>query len=369
MKIHKTGSNEFSKHVKMLVAGQPGSGKTRFASTFPNPVFANALGGLMSIAEKGVRYVDIHSEADMLQMKMMLDGFGVDTEEHFHGPVETLVVDTLDEFQRILLSERLASQKRSETTAGDWGWLSQRMHTIVEGLVRLPMNVVFVTHIKDVSDGITGQLFFKPSLQGSFCDHINQYVDFSLLVQAQHYKSGGPEIVEELGRDPFLSEDQATHIDYRFIRSYPCSMNEWVKDLSGSLPPELELNFQNDFDTLKGFIDEKRQTLPESETYDVPEDNAAAAASDLTSGVPVDTYIAQVRKNIDTSTKTEEVEPTATPVAIESAAESSAGESPIIAPCTDCGNSIENQDRVDLSMIRYRVPLCAECFNGRRNNN
>jgi hypothetical protein len=227
------------------------------------------------------------------------------------------------------------------------------------------MNVVFVTHIKDVSDGITGQLFFKPSLQGSFCDHINQYVDFSLLVQAQHYKSGGPEIVEELGRDPFLSEDQATHIDYRFIRSYPCSMNEWVKDLSGSLPPELELNFQNDFDTLKGFIDEKRQSLPESETYDVPEDDAAAVASDLTSGVPVDTYIAQVRKDI--SKPVEQAE--ATPVAIESAAESSAGESSTVAPCTDCGNSIENQDRVDLSMIRYRVPLCAECFNGRRNNN
>jgi DNA-directed RNA polymerase subunit RPC12/RpoP len=33
--------------------------------------------------------------------------------------------------------------------------------------------------------------------------------------------------------------------------------------------------------------------------------------------------------------------------------------------CTDCEKKVENEDRLDLSMIRYREPLCGECFSRR----
>lgn len=378
MKVHKTGSSEYGQHVRMLVAGQPGSGKTRFAATAPNPVFANARGGLMSIAEKGVRYINITSEAEMLQMKLMLDGFGMDVEQHFHGPVETLVIDTLDEFQRILLSERLTSMKRSETTAADWGWLSQRMHTIVEGLCKLPMHIIFVTHLKEITDGATGQLWYKPSLQGSFCDQVSQYVDFSLLVQAQHFSSGGPQLIEELGRDPYLSEDEAVHIDYRFVRTYPSSMFEWIKDFSGALPPEMQLNFNDDFGIIQQHIDAKRDELPPSEEFG---DSGADEGEERlnTAGVPVDTYIAGLTDRAkkfgeDRASYVESAADVPTKVArpsndiTEALSEAAPAEETTDTACTDCSKPVENQDRIDLAMIRYRTPLCASCFDSRRNS-
>lgn len=370
MKVHKTGSSEYGQYVRMLVAGQPGSGKTRFAATAPNPVFANARGGLMSIAEKGVRYINITSEAEMLQMKLMLDGFGMDVEQHFHGPVETLVIDTLDEFQRILLSERLTSMKRSETTAADWGWLSQRMHTIVEGLCKLPMHIIFVTHLKEITDGATGQLWYKPSLQGSFCDQVSQYVDLSLLVQAQHFSSGGPQLIEELGRDPYLSEDEAVHIDYRFLRTYPSSMFEWIKDFSGALPPEMQLNFNDDFGIIQQHIDAKRDELPPSEEFG--EAGADEGEERLnTAGVPVDTYIAGLSEKAkkfgeDRAETVERVVALAETAPVLS--EAAPAEETTDTACTDCSKPVENQDRIDLAMIRYRTPLCASCFDSRRNS-
>jgi hypothetical protein len=363
VKVHTTGQDDYGQHLRLLVAGQPGAGKTRFSATAPNPLFANARGGLMSIADRGVRYVNIGSEAEMLQMKLMLDGFGMSVEEHFHGPVDTLVIDTLDEFQRILMTERLASQKRAETTAGDWGWLSQRMHTIVEGLCKLPMHIIFVTHLKEVTDGVTGQLFFKPSLQGSFCEQVSQYMDMALLITARHYSTGGPELIEEMGRDPYMSEDTAVHFDSRTMITYPSAMYEWVKDLSGVLPPEMELDFQNDFGTLHELVSAKAESLPESLIFE--DDSAEVQADEAlnTTGVPVDTYIAGL------TDRAKQFGAEAAPVVAEALSET---ETPVEeatgTACADCGKAVENQDRIDLAMIRYRTPLCAGCFDSRRNS-
>lgn len=51
--------------IKVLVAGVPGSGKTRFASFAPKPIFAATEDGLMSVADRSVPYARITSEADM----------------------------------------------------------------------------------------------------------------------------------------------------------------------------------------------------------------------------------------------------------------------------------------------------------------
>ena len=48
-----------SNGVKMLVYGQAGAGKTSLIPTLPNPVVLSAEGGLLSIADADVSFIEI----------------------------------------------------------------------------------------------------------------------------------------------------------------------------------------------------------------------------------------------------------------------------------------------------------------------
>ena len=51
--------------VKALIMGAHGAGKTRSASFWPRPIFADTERGRMSLADRSVPYADIRSTADM----------------------------------------------------------------------------------------------------------------------------------------------------------------------------------------------------------------------------------------------------------------------------------------------------------------
>ena len=359
MKIHTTGTPEpYSAKLRMLVAGQAGAGKTRFAATFPNPIWADCRGGLMSVADKSVKAVKIGSEADLLELRLALDALTLEREERFGFPVDTLVLDTVDEFQRILLAERLVHEKRSETTASDYGWLGQRMHTIFESLCDLPIHIVVLCHLKDVSDGEGGQLFVKPGLAGAFADQIHQYMDYSLLIQNRHWNSS-PEFITEMGSDVTI-ELPSDHTQFTYLRTYSDKIYEWVRDMSGTLPPEFELNFEDDYGRIHDLVVARIQELPGSgsRTISLPADEENKLKRKIGS---TDHHIAEtVRETKKKSTK----------IAVATdegprVAQATLEGKPTDVKCTDCDNMVESEDRLDLSKIRYREPLCGTCFNRR----
>lgn len=55
--------------IKMLVGGPPGAGKTRLGSTFPNVIFADAEGRLLSIRDRSVRAVKIAAIKDLEDLR------------------------------------------------------------------------------------------------------------------------------------------------------------------------------------------------------------------------------------------------------------------------------------------------------------
>lgn len=351
MNIHTTGRDEVSPYLKILLAGHPGAGKTRFAAAFPGVLIANARAGLSSIAEKGVRYVNITSETELLAMQLLLRT----DPAQLGGPVETLVIDTLDEISRFLLLERLQKEKRSETTPGDYGWLGQRLHVIVEELAALPMHVIFVTRLKEVNDGMTGDVSYKPAIAGAFSDQVHQYVDFSLLMKVRSYHPE-PEFEHELGAEPKLVPG-GEFLTQHYLRSYADHRYEWVRDSLGVLPPEYEVNFTNDWVYISELVNAKRDSLPESSSRVASFEDESLKLERREGGA--DNYIQQLRGKPQ-----EPIEERPKPV-IEQQLETPA-ETPLDTLCTDCGNGVENQDRVDLSMIRYRTPLCGRCFDNRR---
>jgi hypothetical protein len=232
LNVSFSGMEEFPSRLRVLLAGQAGVGKTTFASNFPNPLWVNAACGLTTLARiGGIPFINFSCEMDLFAVKQMIES---DHEKVLGFKIETLVVDSVDEMQRVLLSERLKSENRSETKLEDWGWLSNRMHAIFSGLTQLPVHVVFVCHTKEVT--FFDNTIFKPALAGQFCEHIHEYVDMSLLMHAST-----------------LVDDDENFDVKRWVVSTPQFEAEWVHDKTGTLPPKFEANEESCVNILDGF--------------------------------------------------------------------------------------------------------------------
>lgn len=228
LRINFAGATEFPSKHRILLAGQAGVGKTTFASRFPNPLWVNAACGMTTLCRLGqIPYVNFTKELDLFGIKQMIES---DASENVLGlSVETLVIDSVDEMQRILLSERLKSENRSETKLEDWGWLNNRMHAIFAGLSQLPIHIVYICHTKEVM--VFENTIFKPALSGQFCEHIHEYVDMSLLMHAST-------VVDDEGFDV-----------RRWIVSTPQIEAEWVNDKTGFLPARFDCD-ENVYDSV-----------------------------------------------------------------------------------------------------------------------
>lgn len=373
MQVVTSGCDDYPTKLRMLVAGQAGVGKTRFGATAPNPIFANIRGGMMSIASTSHKYVDIRTSSNLLELSLQLDCTPEERRDRFGFDIDTLVIDTVDEFQRILLAERLANEKRSETTPGDYGWLGQMMHTIFESLDLLPIHVVVLSHLKDVDDGTGNPMIVKPGLAGAFADQIHQYMHLSMVMRSRYWETT-PEFIEEMGvsdtiavpRDNTASSYLQSHQDEHF---------GWVLDRSGTMPPEFFLNFEDDFSRVLETVMRPRvdSVVVPGSTREIPMNAEDQKLLERKEGGN-DTLIAEMAKHKQEKREGWDSKPAEvkTPAAPKEKPAPRAATLPVDesqpttdVKCSDCTKMVENKDRLDLSMIRYREPLCADCFSSR----
>jgi AAA domain len=178
--IKTTGLSDYldggSGRIKVLMMGPPGSGKTRSASFWPKPLLADCEDGRMSVADRAIPYAAIKSTADMKALLTL-------AEEESKRPkdqqrFQTLIIDTLDAYQRIVTQEYLKANKKSQMSGWqDWGYLDAEMVNLVARLSGITMNVVCNLHVKDTKvggsdDGDGGYLVKSPKLKGDFKDQV-----------------------------------------------------------------------------------------------------------------------------------------------------------------------------------------------------
>lgn len=364
IEVKRTGVAEYGRWIKVLICGDPGAGKTLISSTFPNPIYASAEGGLMSIADRGLPYVQIKSSEDLLSLKMALEQEPSVREKLLGAPIDTLVVDTIDEIQRILIRERLESQKKESMALQDFGWLAEQMRSTIRGLRNLEMNVVFTAHLKSSEDSETGRQFHRPGLQGGIADELPGYVDLALLLKARP-------VVRVVG-------NESRRVIVRTLQTYPDPMHPWVKDRSGKLPQEFNVTFQDDYKRIEEVIyggidggagDEVvveaavapvtplvETTVPAISIAEVEqatpvealEVDSSEPAADISSP-PVRVDVTDGRVSVTSGTTRAQLEQMKT---------SEKMTSPGPWECEECGTAVESQDQRDLSVVRFRLVLC-----------
>lgn len=353
IKVQRTGAHDYGRYIKALICGNPGAGKTLISSTFPNPLYASAEGGLMSIADRNIPYVKVETSHDLLAIKHAVDQMPSVREELLGFPVDTIVIDTIDEIQRILIRERLEETKKDSMTLPDWGWLGEQMQAIIRGFRNMDLNVVFTCHMKEVQDNDSGRVWFEPGLQGAIGKQISAYVDLALWLRSQTRTK--------------IVDNTTAVVQERQLITRPDLAHEWVKDRSGKLPPEVDVNFEDDYQRLHDLIfggislpvQESREVVADEPTVVVPptpdpprEPVSVAApeggqAAPEPSAAPAETPVSVPNgKAVQRETVAENVETVLTP----------SKESKV---CSECGEDVSD-DQADLSRIRFRKILCRE---------
>jgi AAA domain len=402
--------------LKTLIIGAPDVGKTRSAAFYPKPIFMDCEDGRMSLADLAVPYARVRSTADA---NALIDQLKFDQGR----PPEkrkylTLVVDSIDHYQKIAISERLRTE-RKEALAGwqDWGWLDGHMQQFVEKVLNLQMNIVVNCHFKTITEGgddDVKKVVQQLRLKGDVSNWLLEEFDLIGMMEVTYKAEKGERVRQR-------------HIRWHNEPAYPL-----LKDRSGSLPQFTEVDFTTDdytriWDCLMSKVDD----LPAStdvETIEVPEDTVTAAPPDVAGGpvdpgtlpqkratkaaakapakktskkttkkatTPVDTQQASATKtppltssdSADTPTEAvSEAEAASSKAQHEAAAaliktELGAEEVPMGTPervcgkqpdshkkfpaVPGCGADLDNENvaRVNLSLLRAKTMLCQTCFD------
>jgi AAA domain-containing protein len=180
--IQTTGIEDYAPggkaRVKILLIGGPGVGKTRMSSYYPQPIYADCEGGLASVADRKVPYVRVNTSQDMLDLLAHL-------KQECKVPVanrkyQTIVIDTIDAFQRKVKNEWLEKEKTDVFTGWEaWGYVNARMNMLLTRLLNLDMNVIVCVHYKDKAGTKDEGTSIVLQLQGETGDIV--YNDFDLV--------------------------------------------------------------------------------------------------------------------------------------------------------------------------------------------
>jgi AAA domain len=232
--VRMTGLDDYldggSGRIKALILGPPGSGKTRSAGAgWPKPLLADCEEGRMSVADRAIPYAAIKSSADMKALLTL-------AEEESKRPkdqqrFQTLIIDTLDAYQRIVTQEYLRANKKASMSGWqDWGHLDAEMTELVARLSGISMNVVVNLHVKDTKvggsdDGDGGILVKSPKLKGDLRDQIA--AEFDLV----GFMETGWEAVD--GKRALS----------RYVQWEPSPDKPILKDRSGQLPSKTPVTF------------------------------------------------------------------------------------------------------------------------------
>lgn len=245
-KVNTAGANDVTPYVRALIAGFSGADNTRFALTAPNVVVAATAPSMTVLAKAGARYVNIETLDDLYALKLALTGTPEEITERFGSPVETLVIDCLDELQRKLLVARLKKDRRIDTNYEDWNWISQKLNAVYEGFNELDVHIITLTHLSNIDETSA----VKPNIQGAFGTQIHNYVDYAFWLRS--YETLDDTVADVLVKtdgNELEIESNNIIVGQSLVTGYT-PRAEWVHDNTNALPQYIDLTFENDFDIL-----------------------------------------------------------------------------------------------------------------------
>ena len=177
----KSTSDLSANGVKALVYGQAGAGKTTLAATMPHPVILSAEGGLLSIKDSGIAYLEISTMADLWEAyEWLTEGGGTE--------YQSVVLDSISEIAEVCLNSEKKSNKDPRAA---YGAMAEQMADIIRAFRDLSgRNVLMTAKVEKTADEM-GRILYAPSMPGKQTGQsLPYYFDLVLALRVEKDADG-----------------------------------------------------------------------------------------------------------------------------------------------------------------------------------
>jgi len=182
-----------TEHLKFLVLGESGSGKSTFAATLPTPAFVlDCDKGILSYAGKDFDYESFElSPAGWKSLNATITTLMKDSS------YKTVVLDSITTVSLMAMELSLQMNPQRSPTGGPiWNVHYGAAKTLVEGIIfkllQYKGNICVIGHIKTVTDDDTGVTFKEPVFYGDTGSKIPNLFD-EVYYSTVKNKGGKPE--------------------------------------------------------------------------------------------------------------------------------------------------------------------------------
>jgi phage nucleotide-binding protein len=143
--------------VKLLVYGQAGSGKTSLIRTLPEPIVLSAEGGLLSIQDADLPFIEVTSMDDLREAYEWVAGS--DEAKAF----ASVALDSISEVAEVVLQYEL---KRNKDGRAAYGELNTTMNELIRAFRDLPGKHVYMSAKLEKSQDEMGRMLYNPGMPG-----------------------------------------------------------------------------------------------------------------------------------------------------------------------------------------------------------
>ena len=154
----KTTGSLSANGVKVIVYGQAGAGKTSLIKTLPNPIVFSAEGGLLSIQDANLPYIEIND------METLREAYTWLTQSEEAKSFESVALDSISEIAEVVLN---AEKKATKDPRQAYGAMQEQMADIIRSFRDLPGIHVYMSAKLEKMQDEMGRVLYAPSMPGN----------------------------------------------------------------------------------------------------------------------------------------------------------------------------------------------------------
>jgi len=171
--------------IHVFLYGASGTGKTRQAATFPEPVVISPANenGILTLMGLDVPYVSVKGPEDVDAAISYLEQTQA-TKGPEALPGSTLVVDSLSHYADLVV-ESIASMRKGALDQQGWGQVASHFRTLHQRLRNLDMHVVFTSLAETLTNEAGVTIGGRPRLVGSARDLLPSSCDIIAYLEVR----------------------------------------------------------------------------------------------------------------------------------------------------------------------------------------
>ncbi len=154
----KTTGSLAANGVKVLVYGQAGAGKTSLIKTLPSPIVLSAEGGLLSIQDADLPFIEITSMTELQEAYTWL------TSSDEAKSYKSVALDSISEIAEVCLN---AEKKATKDPRQAYGAMQEQMADIIRAFRDLPGRHVYMSAKLEKTQDEMGRVLYAPSMPGN----------------------------------------------------------------------------------------------------------------------------------------------------------------------------------------------------------